>query len=128
MKTSKVYTYLFASLILMIFSCTLELDQNKLLKAWTGPFMGTPAFNKMRVKDVKPAMLKAMQLNLQEIDAITENPEKPSFENTIEAMERSGKVLDRAFAYYGIFGSNMSSPAFREVQTCLLYTSDAADE
>mgnify|MGYP001158503874 FL=1 len=117
MKTSKVYTYLFASLILMIFSCTLELDQNKLLKAWTGPYMGTPAFNKMRVKDVKPAMLKAMQLNLQEIDAITENPEKPSFENTIEAMERSGKVLDRAFAYYGIFGSNMSSPAFREVQT-----------
>ncbi len=78
--------------------------------------MGTPAFDKMLVADVKPAMLKAMELNLEEIEAIASNPEAPSFENTIEAMERSGKVLDRAFAYYGIFSSNMSSPEFRTVQ------------
>jgi peptidyl-dipeptidase Dcp len=79
--------------------------------------MGTPAFDKMQVADVKPAMLKAMELNLSEIEAIATNPEPPTFENTIVAMERSGKVLDRAFTYYGIFSSNMSSPEFREVQT-----------
>ena len=62
-------------------------------------------------------MIKAMDLSLEEMEAIASNPEAPTFENTIEEMERSGKVLDRAFAYYGIFSSNMSSPEFREVQT-----------
>ena len=117
MKTSNAFNTLFVFLVLFTFSCTSELGKNKLLKSWTGPYMGTPAFDKMQVADVKPAMLKAMELNLKEIEAITLNPETPSFENTIEAMERSGKVLDRAFVYYGIFSSNMSSPEFREVQT-----------
>ena len=117
MKTSNAYNTLFIFLVLFTFSCTSELGQNKLLKPWTGPYMGTPAFDKMQVADVKPAMLKAMELNLEEIEAIASNPEAPNFENTIEAMERSGKVLDRAFAYYGIFSSNMSSPEFRGVQT-----------
>ena len=117
MKTSSIYTILFVSLVIVTFSCTSELGQNNLLKSWTGPYMGTPAFDKMQVADVKPAMLKAMELNLQEIEDIATNPEAPNFENTIVAMERSGKVLDRAFAYYGIFSSNMSSPEFREIQT-----------
>ena len=117
MKTSSIYTILFVSLVIVTFSCTSELGQNNLLKSWTGPYMGTPAFDKMQVADVKPAMLKAMELNLQEIEDIATNPEAPNFENTIVAMERSGKVLDHAFAYYGIFSSNMSSPEFREIQT-----------
>ena len=117
MKTSNTYNFLFIFLVLFIFSCTSEWNQNKLLKSWTGPYMGTPAFDKMEVADVKPAMLKAMELNLEEVEVIATNPEPPNFENTIVAMERSGKVLDRAFTYYGIFSSNMSSPKFREVQT-----------
>ena len=117
MKTSNIYNFLFIFLVLFTFSCTSEWNQNKLLKSWTGPYMGTPAFDKMEVADVKPAMLKAMELNLEEVEAIATNPEPPTFENTIVAMERSGKVLDRAFTYYGIFSSNMSSPKFREVQT-----------
>ena len=114
MKTSTTLSYLFVFFI--FFSCADSVSINPLLKEWTGPYMGTPAFDKMLVADVKPAMLKAMELNLEEIEAIASNPEAPSFENTIEAMERSGKVLDRAFAYYGIFSSNMSSPEFRTVQ------------
>ena len=117
MKTSNTYTPLLIFLGLVVFSCTTDWNQNKLLKSWTGPYMCTPAFDKMQVADVKPAMLKAMELNLSEIEAIATNPEPPTFENTIVAMERSGKVLDRAFTYYGIFSSNMSSPEFREVQT-----------
>ena len=88
-----------------------------MLKEWTGPYMGMPAFDKMDVAAVKPAMLEAMELHLAEVDAIATNSDAPSFENTIEAMERSGKVLDRAFVYYGIFSSNMSSPEFRKIQT-----------
>lgn len=117
MKTSNTYTPLLIFLGLVVLSCTTDWNLNKLLKTWTGPYMGIPAFDKMKVVDIKPAMLKAMELNLSEIEAIATNPEPPTFENTIVAMERSGKVLDRAFTYYGIFSSNMSSPEFREVQT-----------
>ncbi|QCK15685.1 peptidase M3 [Mangrovivirga cuniculi] len=90
---------------------------NPLLKEWTGPYGGVPAFDKVKIEDVKPAMLKGMELSLEDIDAIAKNPEDPTFENTIEEMERSGKELDRAFAYYGILSSNMSTPEFREIQT-----------
>lgn len=115
MKTPNVFSTLIFLLILC--SCASSSEDNPLLREWTGPYMGTPAFDKMEVADVKPAMLMAMDLNLEEIETIAANTAPPTFENTIEAMERSGKVLDRAFAYYGIFSSNMSSPEFREVQT-----------
>jgi len=101
-----------------LISCTQKSSfTNTLLKPWEGSYQGTPAFDKMEVADVKPAMLKAMALNLEEIEAIASNPEPPTFKNTIEEMERSGAPLDRAFAYHGIFSSNMSTPEFREIQT-----------
>ncbi len=89
---------------------------NVLLQEWTGPYGGTPAFDKMNVTDIKPALEKGMELNLKEIDEIANNPEAPTFENTIVAMERAGAELDRVFTYYGILSSNMSSPEFRDVQ------------
>ncbi|MGB5322978.1 MAG: M3 family peptidase, partial [Lutimonas sp.] len=92
------------------------METNVLLKDWTGPYGGVPAFDKMKVEDVKSAMMRGMELNLEEIDAIANNEEAPNFENTIEEMERSGKALDNGFTYYGIFSSNMSTPEFREVQ------------
>ena len=118
MKTSIALRYSLFTLIIIFVSCSQGPSfTNTLLKTWEGPYQGTPAFDKMAVADVKPAMLKAMELSLEEMEAIATNPEPPTFENTIEEMERSGAPLDRAFAYYGIFSSNMSSPEFREVQT-----------
>ena len=90
---------------------------NLLLQPWTGPYGGVPAFDKMRVEDVKPALEKGMAMTLQEMNAIANNPEAPTFENTIVEMEKAGAALDRAFEYYSIWSSNMSSPKFREVQS-----------
>jgi len=90
---------------------------NILLQPWTGPYGGVPAFDQMKLEDVKPAMLKGMELNLDDINAIANNPEPPTFENTIEEMERAGEELNRASTYYGILSSNMSSPEFREIQS-----------
>ncbi len=90
---------------------------NVLLQEWTGPYEGVPAFDKMKVSDVKEAMEKGMELSLAEIDKIANNPEPPTFENTIVAMESSGKELDRVYTYYGILSSNQSSPEFRDIQT-----------
>ena len=90
---------------------------NVLLQEWTGPYGGVPAFDQMQVADVKPALTKGMALSLRQIDSIADNPEAPTFENTIAALEKAGAALDRAFTYYGIWSSNLSSPEFREVQT-----------
>ena len=89
---------------------------NPLLAEWTGAYEGVPAFDKMKVDLVKPAIRKGMQLHLEDIEKITQNQEAPTFENTIIPFELAGEELDRAFTYYGIYSSNVSSPEFREVQ------------
>ncbi len=109
---------------LFVFSIVLSCKNNKsttnvLLKEWTGPYGGVPAFDKMQVADIQSAVEQGMKENLEEIDAIANSTEAPTFENTIEAMERSGSTLDNVFTYYGILSSNMSSPEFREVQATL---------
>lgn len=81
-----------------------------------GPYDGVPAFDKMNVNDIKEAVEIGMALSLEDIDAIANNAEAPTFENTIVEMERSGKELDRVLTYYGILSSNMSSPEFRKVR------------
>ncbi|MCK8522061.1 M3 family metallopeptidase [Aquimarina sp. D1M17] len=90
--------------------------ENPLLAEWTGEYGGTPAFDKVNISDVKPALEKAMELNLEEIEAIANSTETPTFANTIVEMEKSGKELNKIFTYYGILSSNMSSPEFREIQ------------
>ena len=93
------------------------MTDNLLLQEWTGPYGGVPAFDKMKVDDIKQAAKDGMKMNLEEIDAIANNPEAPTFENTIEELERAGAALNRGFAYYGILSSNMSTPEFREIQS-----------
>ena len=89
---------------------------NPLLAEWTGPYGGVPAFGAMALEDLEPALEAGMAAHLAEIDAIAQNPVAPTFENTIVAMERAGKPIERAFTYYGIWSSNLSSPEFREIQ------------
>ncbi|MGB5161585.1 MAG: M3 family metallopeptidase [Thermoanaerobaculia bacterium] len=91
-------------------------QDNILLAEWVGPYGGVPAFDQMDLEGVRPALEAGMALNLEEIDAIASNPEPPTFENTIVAMEDVGRDLDRAFTYYRIWSANLSSPDFREIQ------------
>ncbi len=89
---------------------------NPLIAEWDGPYGGVPAFDEARLADLKPALEAGMDLHLAEIDAIAQNPAPPTFVNTIEALERSGRDLNRVFTYFGIWSSNLSSPEFREIQ------------
>jgi peptidyl-dipeptidase Dcp len=95
---------------------TAQLASNPLLAEWGGPNGGQPAFDKMDLAQLKPAMEAGMAASLAEIDAIANNPAKASFENTIVAMERAGKPLDRTMTYFSIWGSNISTPEFRAIQ------------
>lgn len=90
---------------------------NPLLKKWAGPYGGVPAFNEYKVSDIKSAVETAIQEKLVEIDAIANNPKPPTFDNTIAALELSGKTIARVSAVYGIYGSNISSPEFELVDT-----------
>jgi peptidyl-dipeptidase Dcp len=92
------------------------LKENVLLAPWTGPYGGVPAFDRMRVEDLKPALEAAMSENLKQLEAIASNPEPPTFANTIEAMERAGKTYDRVQTYFSLWGENLSTPEFRKVQ------------
>ena len=89
---------------------------NPLTAEWTGPYGGVPAFDQMDLSYLREALEIGMERNRAEIEQIANNPEPPTFENTIVAMERAGETLNRVFVYYGIWSSNLSSPEFREIQ------------
>ncbi len=83
---------------------------------WTGPYGGVPPFDKVRVSDFAPSVKAAMEEHLREIDSIAKNRARPTFENTIAAMERSGQTLERVQTIYYIWSSNMNSKEFEPVQ------------
>ncbi|MEL0643465.1 M3 family metallopeptidase [Olleya sp. Ti.3.14] len=128
MKTNAIYCILTCTIILLSTSCKKDattnnnskpMSDNLLLKDFTGPYGGVPAFDKMKVDQIQPAVLEGIEQGLIDIETIANNKEAPTFKNTIEAMERAGHSLDNVFTYYGIFSSNMSSPEFRDVQSAL---------
>ncbi|MEP6820387.1 MAG: M3 family metallopeptidase [bacterium] len=89
---------------------------NPLLAKWEGPYGGVPPFDRVQVADFKPALEAAMAENLAEVDRIAKDPAAPTFENTIAALERAGRTLDRVTTIYGVFGSTMNGPEFQVVQ------------
>jgi peptidyl-dipeptidase Dcp len=89
---------------------------NPLLAEWTGPYGGVPAFDAMNVNDIESAMETAMASSLEALDAIAQQPEPATFENTIVAMEGASDEFNRAQVYYGIWSSNLSTPEFRAIQ------------
>ncbi|MBQ9706044.1 MAG: M3 family metallopeptidase [Paludibacteraceae bacterium] len=68
--------------------------QNPLLSDEATPY-GVPAFDKIELRHYEPAFREAIRQYEAEIDAITGNPEAPSFENTVVALDRSGALLSR---------------------------------
>ena len=90
---------------------------NPLLAPWSGPYGGVPPFGAVRVEHFKPALEAAMAEQLKEIDAITANPAKPDFANTVAALERAGRTLNRVGAIFGVFSSTMSTPDFQAVES-----------
>src|SRR5829696_5615943 len=91
-------------------------DNNPLLAKWEGPYGGIPPFDRVQIPLFKPALEAAMAEQLAEIEQIANDPAPPDFENTIAALERSGRTLDRVTTLYGVWGATMSSPEYQVVQ------------
>ena len=88
-----------------------------------------PPFDRITDDHFVPAMERGMEQQLKEIDAIAGNPEPPTFDNTIVAMERSGRLLDRAtsvfFALVGADTNDRRQEIQRDISPKLSAHSDA---
>lgn len=78
--------------------------ENPFFTEWDTPF-GVPPFDKIENEHYRPAFAEGMRLEKEEIDAIVNNPESPTFENTLMALDKSGAFLDRVYSVF----SNLSS-------------------
>jgi peptidyl-dipeptidase Dcp len=76
-----------------------EIPMNPLLQDWNGPF-GLPPFEAVRDEDFAPAFEAALAEARANLDAVAADPAAPSFANTIEAMERADRKLDRVAAVF----------------------------
>ncbi len=70
------------------------MKENPLLQPFDTPF-GVPPFDQIRDSDYKEAFQQGIEQQNAEIRAIVDNPEPPGFANTVEALEHSGRLLNR---------------------------------
>ena len=88
---------------------------NPLLSDWKTPFQMAP-FHLINDEDFAPAFAKALKVHDAEIKAIAENPEPPTFANTIEALEAAGEALDKVLSvFYTVAGAD-SNPQREKLQ------------
>ncbi len=99
-------------LLLILFYTTMIQAQNPFLEKYTTPH-GTPPFDKIKIEDFEPAIMEGMNREIAEIDAIINNPDAPTFENTIVALEKSGELLEKVTS---VFGNLLSAETSDEMQ------------
>lgn len=82
----------------------------------TLPFHAPP-FDKIKDEDYQPAIEAGMAEELSEIQAIADNPAPPTFENTLVAMEKAGRLLQRVRAAFGAVTGANTNPLLQKVRT-----------
>jgi len=105
-----------AILLVLVAMPTAKTPTNPLLAPWKGPHGGVPPLDQVKVEDFKPALEQGMADTLAEMEAIATNKAKPTFENTLVAMEKAGQPLNRAAILFGTWSSSKSSEEFRKVE------------
>lgn len=97
MMIKKTLTILAASC--MMYSCTTKTESNPFFTEFQTEY-GVPSFDKIKLEHYEPAFLKGIEEQNQNIEAIIESPEVPTFENTIVALDNSAPILDRVSAIF----------------------------
>ncbi len=77
---------------------------------------GAPPFDRIKDSDYQPAIEAGMAAQRAEIDAIANNAEAPTFENTLVALERSGQLLGRVMQVFGAVAQANTNPTIEKVQ------------
>jgi peptidyl-dipeptidase Dcp len=104
-------------------------SDNPLIAPWPGPYGGVPPWDRMAPEHFPGAFDTAIAEQRREIDAIVANREAPTFDNTLAAMERTGRMLDRIERMFGVARESVTTPAYqaleREWQPKLAAAADA---
>ncbi|OUE24900.1 M3 family metallopeptidase [Clavibacter michiganensis] len=87
---------------------------NPFLEPSTLPY-GMPPFDDIREEHFRPAFEAGIAEHLAEVRAIADSPEAPTFENTLVALERAGRILDRVSHVFFTLSSADSSPFTRDL-------------
>lgn len=107
----------------MLCGCGNSIKNNPLINQGETPY-GTPEFSKIELEHYMPAFDYVLAEAREEMDAIINNPEEPTFENTIVAMERSGELLGHVSTIFFVLNGNETSDAMQalalEVQPKLI--------
>ena len=100
-----------AAIAMTAMSCN---NTNPFLTEWDTPY-GIPDFGAVKEKHYVPAFEAGIAQQQAEIDAIIANPDAPTFENVVEAYEKSGAILDRAVGVLFNVSETDSTPALQEI-------------
>ncbi|MBR5182912.1 MAG: peptidase M3, partial [Bacteroidales bacterium] len=95
-------------------SCANQAAENPLLVEWDTPY-GIPPFEQVQPEHYLPAFKAAMAAELAEVDAIVNNTEEPTFENTIEAYANTGELLSNVSAVFSSANGVKSSPELQAI-------------
>jgi peptidyl-dipeptidase Dcp len=91
-----------------------SMPDNPLLKESTLPYH-FPPFDKLKNDDFQPAIEAGMREQLKEIEPIANNSEQPTFDNTIVALEKTGRVLDRADRIFSNLNACNTNPEMQKI-------------
>ena len=91
-------------------------SSNPLLSESTLPYHAPP-FDKIKDDHFAPAIEAGMREQLKEVDAVANNSEKPGFDNTVVALERTGRLLDRAQRTFSNLNACNTNPAMQKIET-----------
>ncbi len=88
---------------------------NPLLTESTLPYR-VPPFDKIKDEHFAPAIVAGMREQLKEVGAVANNSEKPTFDNTIVGLERTGRLLDRAERTFSNLNACNTNPAMQKIE------------
>ncbi|CAN5455413.1 M3 family metallopeptidase [soil metagenome] len=94
---------------------TADAQSNPLLAPWPGPYGGAPPWDQAKPELFPGAFEAALSEHRKEIDAIANRTDPPTFDNTIEALERAGQTLDRVGRMFSVMLANMSTPEYQKI-------------
>lgn len=87
-----------------------------LLNPWTGPYGGLPPFDKIKTTEFQPAIVKGIEMNRADIQAIATQKSAPTFANTLAAMEDAGRPLNRASGLFFTYSGTMSDDVIQKTE------------
>ncbi|HEB36610.1 hypothetical protein LCGC14_0991100 [marine sediment metagenome] len=94
-------------------SC-LKQEENPFFSEFDTPFQ-VPPFDKIQVEHYLPAFKEGMELQNMEIEAIVNNPGTPTFENTLEAIESTGSLLDKVSSVFYVLNGSMTNDDMQKI-------------